>query len=39
MEEIYVCTVCGFEVAGPLPEGYICPVCGVDASHFVKKEV
>ncbi len=36
-KEIYVCTVCGFEVEGPLPEDYICPVCGVDVTHFVLK--
>jgi ferredoxin hydrogenase len=37
-KEILVCTVCGYETEGPLPEGYLCPVCGVDATHFVKKE-
>lgn len=40
MEEkkVYVCTVCGYEVEGPLPEDYICPLCGVDITHFVEKE-
>lgn len=37
-KEIYVCTVCGFEVEGPLPEDYVCPVCGVDVTHFELKK-
>ncbi len=36
-KEIYVCTVCGYEAEGPLPEDFICPVCGVDVTHFVLK--
>ncbi|MDD2625483.1 MAG: rubredoxin [Tenericutes bacterium] len=37
-KQIYVCSVCGYETVGPLPDDYICPVCGVDVTHFVLKE-
>jgi len=36
--EKWRCTVCGYEVEGPLPEDYVCPVCHKPASVFVKIE-
>ena len=35
-KEKWVCTVCGYEHEGPLPEDFICPLCKHPASDFEK---
>ena len=35
-KEKWVCTVCGYEHEGPLPEDFICPWCKHPASDFVR---
>lgn len=30
----YVCTVCGYEHEGELPDDFVCPICGVGADMF-----
>ena len=35
-KEKWVCTVCGYEHEGPLPEDFICPWCKHPASDFEK---
>lgn len=35
--EIWTCTVCGYEHVGTFPDGFTCPICGVPESEFVKK--
>jgi rubrerythrin len=38
--EVYVCSVCGYEYHGDItkePETYVCPQCGFPKSAFVKK--
>ena len=34
--EKWVCTVCGYEHEGPLPDDFICPWCKHPASDFVR---
>ena len=35
-KEKWVCSVCGYEHEGPLPDDFICPWCKHPASDFVK---
>ena len=35
-KEKWICSVCGYEHEGPLPEDFICPWCKHPASDFVK---
>lgn len=32
----YICTVCGYEHDGELPDDFICPICGVGAELFTE---
>lgn len=34
----YVCSICGYEHEGDLPEGFTCPICKQGADVFKKKE-
>ncbi|MBE6115040.1 MAG: rubredoxin [Erysipelotrichaceae bacterium] len=37
-EKVYVCTVCGYEHTGELPDDFVCPLCGVGKEFFEEKK-
>lgn len=44
MEQVYICTVCGYEYDGSegpfeeLPDDWVCPLCGAPKSLFELKQ-